>query len=510
MRQFPKILFVAFIVLFQFAAAAAAQGPLLPTQPWFFKDPGPFTAGSFDWNHGNVQVTNPAGAGNITVQHYGVVWYPADTNGAILPPITNYPLIVFAHGRFQQTPYTGSNHKQATYLLQHLASWGFVVASVNLDVVGQYSSPAAIPQRGELINKTVEYFQTLAPFNAYIDFTRIMYIGHSRGGEGVFAAVQQNPAWISSIRGVGAIAPTNFQVYKISTSAFVIYGSQDGDVNNGWPIQLYDQTKNDQIKGFRFIEGANHFYFTDSITYSPEVNAQLSRPQHHEIARTYFPTWCSAMMYGDRPSLTRIAGDKEILWSANFKIHRIYTTPRRITVDDFEQTPANVLRNTLGGVNTLTGLISPAENTLSSAANSSYFHVTKGLTSSWNTTSLYGADLGASLDVVGYPYATVNVLQKYNSASNPFGQAQRFHLSIIDINGNSAKLDNTDIAPWPYPFNANANGPIKSVLKTFRFPISAFTEQNPQIDLTQLKKIIVDFDVTATGDFALDDVAFTQ
>lgn len=510
MRRSLTAVFVYLIFLLLCSSSLLAQGPLLPTQPWFFHDPGPFATASADWNHGNVQVTNPSGGGNITVQHYGVVFYPDDGTGNILPPITSYPLIVFAHGRFQQAPYTGNNHKQATYLLQHLASWGFVVASVNLDVVGQYATPAAIPQRGELINKTVEYFQTLNPYAPYIDFTRIVYIGHSRGGEGVFAAVQQNPSFLSSIRGIAAIAPTNFQAYAIPAHAFVIYGSQDGDVNNGWPIQLYDQTNVNNLKGFRYIEGANHFYFTDSISYFAETNAILTRTQHHEIATTYFATWCAAIIFGDRPSMTRIAGDKEIQWSTNFKIHRIFNNPRRITVDNFEQVPANVTRNTIGGINTLVNLTGAAEKSLNSATASSFFHVTKGMTASWSASASFTADLQNGLDVVGYSYISCNLLQKYASASNPSGQAQRFHLSLIDLNGNSATLDNTDIAPWPYPFTTNANGPIKSVLKTFRFPLQAFTAQNSALDLTQLDKVSILFDVTATGDIALDDVAFTQ
>lgn len=489
------------------SSAAVAQGPLVPTLPWLLREAGPYTAASKDWTNGNVLVTNPTGGGNISVQHFGVVWFPDDGTGNPLPPITPYPLVVFAHGRFHSPPYIGNNHKEATYLLKHLATWGFVVASVNLDVVGQYSSPAAIPQRGELVNKTVEYFASQPAYAPFIDWSSIVYIGHSRGGEGVFAAVQQNPAWKSSIRGIGAIAPTNFQNYAIPVNAFVLYGSQDGDVNNGWPIELYGQTQNAGWKAFRYIEGANHFWFTDTINFGLETNAQLTRPQHHEISRTYWATWCAALCYGDRPSYVRIAGDKEIAWSGNFKIHRIFASTRQITVDNFEQLPKNVFRNSLGGPNTLTGLVNPAETFLSGG---SFYNKTNALTASWATPAKYDADLLGGLDVVGYGYVSVNVLQRYNVAANPFGQPQRFHLSIIDSLGNAAKLDNTDVAPWPYPFTTNPNGPVKSVLKTFRFPLTAFTAANPLVDLKSLRRVVVDFDITATGDFALDDVVFTQ
>jgi hypothetical protein len=269
---------------------------------------------------------------------------------------------------------------------------------------------------------------------------------------------------------------------------------------------LYDQTTTG-LKGFRFIEGANHFYFTDDITYAPEVNAILTRAQHHEIARTYWATWCVLMIYGDRPSYVRIAGDKEIQWSSNFTIHRILSNPRQITVDNFEQQPPNLLRNTLGGTNQITGFISPVEMLL---ANTTYFHETHGMAAKWNTPAEYNADLASNLDIGGYSYISVNMVQLYGSTFNPSGQQQRFHISIVDSAGNSAKLDNTDVAPWPYPFTTNTNGPIKSVLKTFRFPIEAFTAKNPLLDLTSMRHVVVDFDITSMGEFAMDDVVITQ
>lgn len=505
LRVLPRLAFAALAVS-TLLAKAPAQGPLVPTLPWMFQNQGPFTPAVKDWNAGNTTVTNPTGGGTITVQHFGVVWFPDDGTGNILTPVSPYPFVVFAHGRFQSGSYIGNNHKEATYLLKHLASWGFVVASVNLDVVGQYGSPAAIPQRGELINKTVQYFSGQAGYAPFLDWGNIIYIGHSRGGEGVFAAVQQNPAWLSSIRGIGAISPTNFQTYTVPANAFVIYGSQDGDVNNGWPIQLYDQTTTG-IKGFRFIEGANHFYFTDTITYVAETNAQLTRPQHHEISKTYWATWAAFLAYGDRPSYVRLAGDKEIQWSAPFKIHRIFFNPRRITVDNYEQLPTNPGRNTLGGKNTFTNLLTPLESFL---AGGSYFHKTTGLATSWNAPAKLDSDLNSNLDVAGYSHLTVNALQKYGAALNPAGQAQRFKISVVDAAGNTATLDNTDVGPWPYPFTASPNGPIKSVLKSFRFPLLAFTAANPSVDLAALRKVLLDFNVTASGDIALDDVAFTQ
>ena len=157
-------------------------------------------------------------------------------------------------------------------------------------------------------------------------------------------------------------------------------------------------------------------------------------------------------------------------------------------------------------MNVLTGFTGSSELSLTAAP---YYHKTTGLSAVWSVPAKYDADLASNLDIGGYSYLSVNLVQKYSSASNPVGQPQRFHISLADANGNAAKLDNTDVAPWPYPFNVGTNGPVKSVLKTFRFPIGAFTSQNPQIDLTKMRHVIVDFDITPTGEFALDNVAIT-
>lgn len=493
------------------ASGAFSQGPLVPQAEVRFQPTGPFTPAGRHWSGGTVSVSNPLGGAPIQVQHFGIVWYPSDPAGQLAPSPTPFPLVVFAHGRFQSGSFIGSNHLQATYLLQHLASWGWVVASVNLDVVGQFQNPAAIPQRGELINRTVEHLQTIGGLAPGIDFTRIVYLGHSRGGEGVFAAVQQNPPWAASIRGIGAIAPTNYMSYAVPANAFVLYGAQDGDVNNGWPIQLYDQTSAPDLKGFRLIEGANHFFFTDSIVFSGEGVPVLNRAQHHEIAKTMLATWAGALHYSDPSFRQQIAGDAEVAWSGAFKIHRLYRSSSRITVDDFEQAPFDPFANTLGGANAPAGLTGVAEAPLTTATALSFFHKTRGLVAQWQTPATLDVDLGADLDVAGYPYVSVNVLQEHASILNPVGQDQRFALSLRDGSGNAATIENVELGPLPYPVTATPGfAPKKSVLKTFRFPLAEFVARNPALDLKAARAITLEFNRTPTGEVAIDDFAFTH
>ena len=112
MTRAPGIRFVGILLLTLLSAGAAtAQGPLLPTQPWMLHDPGPFTPTSKDWDNGNVQVTNPTGAGTITIHHFGVVWYPDDGTGNILPPASPILLWCSPTGG-SSSPYIGANHRK--------------------------------------------------------------------------------------------------------------------------------------------------------------------------------------------------------------------------------------------------------------------------------------------------------------------------------------------------------------------------------------------------------------
>ena len=116
------------------------------------------------------------------------VW-PAPIMGkAILnamPDSTNapYPLVIFAHGR-------QSFRFQSTFLLEHLASYGFVVLAVEYEdnfasfgTDGYYTSLISRPQD---VTRQIDFAEDLTQgegaFAGMIDPTRIAVTGHSFGG----------------------------------------------------------------------------------------------------------------------------------------------------------------------------------------------------------------------------------------------------------------------------------------------------------------------------------------
>jgi len=153
-----------------------------------------------------------------------------------------YPLLVFMHGRhptcghgenprvddsFQyamsgtcpdESPIIVPNHEGYGYLADRLASWGYVVVSINanrgIPLIGD-----TVLARGRLVLKHLERLSEWNTFGGSmahlgvelqgaLDFSQVGLFGHSNGGEGVRAAYhfytfgddQFNVSWATKIR----------------------------------------------------------------------------------------------------------------------------------------------------------------------------------------------------------------------------------------------------------------------------------------------------------------------
>jgi dienelactone hydrolase len=479
--------------------------------------PGPFAVGSLDWNFGNVQVSPVTGTNPLTVQHFGTIMYPATSDGVGAPLAAGwpFPLVVFAHGRFHQAPFIGQNHKQASYLLEHLASWGFIVASVNLDVVGQFGFPAAIPQRAELIHHTLSAFLGADPGGVFLDHGMVAVLGHSRGGDGAIQAQITNPLG-NPIHAVGTIAPTDFDDTFIGPVPYLgLYGSKDGDVNNGWPIWQYDKAFG-QTKAFEYIHGANHFWFTDSIHYSGEGNADITREQHHDIARTYFTHFLRSA-FGqnadpefaelcDGPSLFPVTDDIEILPS--------YRRLGLYLVNSFQDAPVDPGHNSVGGLSLGNLLTTLNEQNLNNSAQT-FYHRTSGgqlvFSNAGPPLSYYVEELPGVVDASAWEYLSLRALQRLGAAENTPNVDQDLTFVLVDEDLDLSFATLSDHGRIAYPkVHAGFQFPSKSVLHTSRVPLSTFSASNPAFDLDRTIIVALVFANTPSADLRVDDIAFTD
>jgi hypothetical protein len=256
----------------------------------------------------------PPPAAPRAVELWARVYRPTDLSGG------PYPLVIFLHGnhatcgigenpRFDDnTMYTTTgtcppeyivvpNHLGYAYLAERLASWGYLVVSINANrgitagagITGDAGLNLA---RGRLV---LRHLQRLSEWNTRgntpaslgvdlrgkIDFNYVGMMGHSRGGEGVRAAYdfyrERNSPWVARIpdrvrfQAIFEIGPVDGQTSRILTpdslAWAVLLPMCDGDVSNLQGARPYDRAlrvfaENPKtMKATYTVWGANHNYY---------------------------------------------------------------------------------------------------------------------------------------------------------------------------------------------------------------------------------------------------------
>ncbi len=264
-------------------------------------DPGDLIDGFDDTVAGfySVRDLNLAGPySTATVTYTGGSWlgqrcyYPTS-----IATLGRVPLVVISHGN-------GHQYTWYDYLGEHLASYGYVVMSHQNDT-GPGVENASITT---LTN--TDYFlghlTTIAGgiLDGHIADDRIVWIGHSRGGEGVVRAYDRlydhtyTPANFDAndIVLISSIAPTVF-LGTVSTNSHevdyhMIYGSADGDVHGGasnpiaQAIRLCQAAQgNAQLT---YVQGASHNDFNCCGTADGTGPDLIGRPEAQRVAKSYY------------------------------------------------------------------------------------------------------------------------------------------------------------------------------------------------------------------------------
>ena len=218
------------------------------------------------------------------------------------------PLVVFLHGRHSfcydptdeenfdyewpcQPPFAEiPSHLGYDYIQQVLASQGY--ATVSIRVNGINSQDYRLPDggadaRAQIVQRHLDHWTTLAADHA-VDLSRVVLVGHSRGGEGVNRASIQTPL-DAAYRVVGQVllAPTDFGTQTapyVPTVTVLPYC--DGDVSDlqgqRFTDSARDLTDDDtSLKSSVMVLGANHNYFntewTPGIAQAPAWDDWFSR-----------------------------------------------------------------------------------------------------------------------------------------------------------------------------------------------------------------------------------------
>jgi hypothetical protein len=236
-------------------------------------------------------------------------YYPAN-----IASLGQVPLVVVSHGN-------GHNYQWYDHIGEHLASYGYVVMSHQNNTM-----PGIETASTTTLENTDDFLGNLSSIDGgalvgHIDSSRITWIGHSRGGEGVVRAytrlvggysVQNYSA--ADIKLISSIAPVTFNTPASSNPGDVNYhlwvGSADNDVT-GVSAQTQMYSLMERAAGYRSsitLQGAGHGAFHDGsgglVAAGPCL---LSRAETHQIMRGQLLPLVRHYIDGDIPS-------KDFLW----------------------------------------------------------------------------------------------------------------------------------------------------------------------------------------------------
>jgi hypothetical protein len=223
-------------------------------------------------------------------------------------------LVVVSHGN-------GHNYQWYDHIGQHLASYGYVVMSHQNNTM-----PGIETASTTTLENTDDFLGNLGSIDGgalvgHIDSSRITWIGHSRGGEGVVRAytrlvggysVQNYSA--ADVKLISSIAPVTFNTPASSNPGDVNYhlfvGSADNDVT-GVSAQTHMYSLMERAVGYRSsitLQGAGHGAFHNGsgglVASGPCL---LSRAETHQIMRGQLLPLVRHYIDGDIPS-------KDFLW----------------------------------------------------------------------------------------------------------------------------------------------------------------------------------------------------
>lgn len=241
------------------------------------------------------------------------IYYPTDI--ATLGP---RPLVVISHGN-------GHLYTWYDYLGAHLASWGYVVMSHQND-----TGPGIETAAATTLEHTESFLAQLdaiggGALNGRVDGNRIVWIGHSRGGEGIARAYDRlfdgsfaSPNYrLNSIKLLVSIAPTDFLGTSTSDPHYVpfmlLYGSADGDVC-GCPdtdvaagFNVFERASS--LRQATYIHGADHndFNCCGYDDFSGPSGTAIGRPETQRVAKAAILAMIHRVIEGDRST-------DEFLW----------------------------------------------------------------------------------------------------------------------------------------------------------------------------------------------------
>jgi len=480
------------------------------------------------------------------------------------------PLIIMLHGN-HSTCGTGSNprndnsceytnsgtcptgyvpvpsHAGYDYLAENLASWGFIVASINanrgINCGGGSAEDSGLNlARGKLVlaHLSLLYKWTTvggAPASlglgsrgllGKVDFANVGLLGHSRGGEGVRAAynlyLDSSSIWLSripglSIKAIYEIGAVDGQTSRVLDANGTVWNQLlpmcDGDVSDlegRYPFErmlLNSSDAPNTQKSLYEVWGANHNFFNTEWQSSDASGCLVGTPIFDQSGS--YSAEQKKIALASIPAFFRshLGSNNEPAFNQNFNpLHLLPDVVTDITQVDRDFTPT--LQATeiaiVEDFDKDTGTNSSGNQNDSKQIDIQHqnleIHRTQRVAAiSWHTPSqetffeAIWAGVRQGRDI--HDFATLDFrIGRISQESNP-DSATDFGLVLTDASG---QISN-DVHVSEYS-NINGPGNDNPVLKTVRIPLSAFQG----VDLTHVHSVRFIFDKSKSGALYLANI----
>ncbi|MEZ4317531.1 MAG: hypothetical protein R3F61_08500 [Myxococcota bacterium] len=544
---------------------------------WADIDPGPSTLGAFDvvidWDDdgqlgpgdqidgldgpGFVALPDLSEPGPFTPRIDEVsasffltqrVYWPIEIDSFDTPA----PLVVISHGN-------GHEYDWYDFLGEHLASWGYVVMSHRNDTMPGIEAAASTT-----LSNTDAFVRNHAlidsSLDGRIDVHRIVWIGHSRGGEGILVAhdrLRQGNAAVQALQAddivlLSSIAPTVFQDPRQASPADVPYhmvtGGADGDVTGGvgdpvfpgpcglcqWWRLLQGGRSREHVT---YLHGAIHNDFNCcGVNDGNAVNApKLGRIATHRYVKGLYLALLESELHGDRALgevLRRMPDDLALPLPSDFAVatqSRIARSGEGLFLDDFQSqtedptvsSGGTAVRTTATGY--LEGRLDDGNNLFAANANDPMNGMTqsqndhtsiaaRGAVLEWDGPATWEVDLpDAARDVSIRRSLSLRVAQATRHPSTlALGDTLAFGIGLVDGSGTEVVLPTAAYGRVTEPFERSGLGAgvgWGNEFNTIRVGMADF--ESLGLDLTDVRTVRLHFGPdhgSPVGRIGLDDV----
>lgn len=502
------------------------------------------------WTTGRIDISdfcNVTSGWNFTAAN-------APLNGILRVPSGPgpFPLVLFAHGN--HTPLDNSSLGYV-YMMELLASHGILAGSIDCNFLNGSIS-------GENDGRAIVHLEHVKQFRIWngqvghalfgkVDLSRILIVGHSRGGEAVghasyfntMSSITPDPGGpvvpLDGSAGLGpygfslsaaAIAPTDCQYVPVSGATqargnyVLMHGSRDGDV---WPFpgqKMLDrshpvdpQGPSNDAEGFKallWVIGANHNFFNS--VWNSEGSPTITRAEQENVAKVYLGALAQGLMLG-RAEQMSLVKDHRLAHKLGFipptiSLMSQYQDRRRIFVNHYEQATPQAPSAPVVGAIAVTGM-TVTEQSMLVGADSPEWEQTRAAKMAWSQAGgRYRIQITpGTLATNARQYVVLRTAQS-TAAANVVGTTQDLRIALSDGN-HSHGITLSYVSRIDYPA-ALHNGTRRVVMQTFRIPLKLFADAG--VNVADLRSVELWFDEPQSttgahaGSLYLDDLQLSE